>query len=130
MRASAVTGAPRRLLTSAAALGISDEVEALGLKGSKRRKSRKLGEDYAPTMRPLLVEDMPKIIQALRQTSSKKILERLLGRIKLTEDAKALRQLLRLRILSMLGVLIEDYTEDVEVIILVRSFECAFVREF
>lgn len=29
-----------------AALGISDEVEKLGLKGNKRRKSKKLDEDY------------------------------------------------------------------------------------
>lgn len=103
------------------ALGISDEVEALGLKGNKRRKSKKLGEDYTPTMRPLLADDMPKIIQALRQTSSKKILERLLNRIKITEDAKALRQLLRLRILSTLGTLVEDYRDDVEITILILN---------
>ncbi|KZV82202.1 hypothetical protein EXIGLDRAFT_843951 [Exidia glandulosa HHB12029] len=101
------------------ALGISDEVEELGLKGNKRRKSRKLDVDYMPAIRPLQYDDMPKIVQALRQTSARKILERILGRIKITEDAKALRSLLRLRILSTLGVLFEDYSEDVEIIILI-----------
>jgi histone-lysine N-methyltransferase SETD2 len=30
-------------------LGISDEVEKLGLKGNKRKKSRKLDEDFTVT---------------------------------------------------------------------------------
>jgi len=64
------------------ALGISDEVEKLGLKGSKKKKSKKLDEDYAPILKPLQEKDVPKVIQAIRQTSSRKVLLKLLTRIK------------------------------------------------
>lgn len=66
------------------ALGISDEVEKLGLKGSKKRKSKKLDEDYAPILKPLQEKDVPKVIQAIRQTSSRKVLMKLLTRIKVS----------------------------------------------
>jgi hypothetical protein len=66
------------------ALGISDEVEKLGLKGSKKRKSKKLDEDYAPILKPLQEKDVPKVIQAIRQTSSRKVLLKLLTRIKVS----------------------------------------------
>lgn len=68
--------------THVPALGISDEVEKLGLKGSKKKKSRKLDEDYAPILKPLQEKDVPKVIQAIRQTSSRKVLSKLLTRIK------------------------------------------------
>lgn len=103
------------------ALGITDEVEALGLKGNKKRKGKKLDEDYMPAIRPLKDNEMYKVMQAIKQTSSKKILQRLLGRIKVTEDIKALRQLLRLRVLSALGTILEDYPEDDEMKILVLN---------
>lgn len=35
------------------ALGITDEVEALGLKGSKKKKGRKLDEDYMVRIRAI-----------------------------------------------------------------------------
>ena len=35
-----------------AALGISDEVDRLGLKGSKKKKSKKLDEDWMVTIVP------------------------------------------------------------------------------
>jgi [histone H3]-lysine36 N-trimethyltransferase len=68
------------------ALGISDEVEKLGLKGSKKKKSRKLDEDYAPILKPLQEKDVPKVIQAIRQTSSRKVLLKLLTRIKVNDQ--------------------------------------------
>lgn len=80
------------------ALGITDEVEKLGLKGNKRKKGRKLDEDYMvclvnvpfflllivfqPELKPLLEKDIPKLVQAIRQTQSKKVLFKLLTRIK------------------------------------------------
>ena len=67
------------------ALGISDEVEKLGLKGSKKKKSKKLDEDYAPILKPLQEKDVPKVIQAVRQTSSRKVLLKLLTRIKVRD---------------------------------------------
>ena len=57
-------------------------MEKLGLKGSKRKKSKKLDEDYAPILKPLQDKDVPKVIQAIRQTSSRKVLFKLLTRIK------------------------------------------------
>lgn len=84
---------------STAALGISEEVAVLGLKGSKKRKSKKLDEDFIvrfiarlleptqtfpfqPTLKPLIEKDIPKVVQALRQTQSRKVLMKLLTRIK------------------------------------------------
>jgi hypothetical protein len=37
------------------ALGITDEVEKLGLKGNKKKKSRKLDEDFMVTVSPSCV---------------------------------------------------------------------------
>lgn len=68
------------------ALGITDEVEKLGLKGSKKKKSKKLDEDYAPVLKPLQEKDVPKVIQAIRQTSSRKVLLKLLTRIKVNDQ--------------------------------------------
>jgi hypothetical protein len=68
------------------ALGITDDVEKLGLKGSKKRKSKKLDEDYAPVLKPLQDKDVPKVIQAIRQTSSRKVLLKLLTRIKVNDQ--------------------------------------------
>ena len=71
------------------ALGITDEVEKFGLKGNKKRKSKKLDEDYAPVLKPLQDKDVPKVIQAIRQTSSRKVLLKLLTRIKVNDQCSA-----------------------------------------
>ncbi|KAH7099401.1 histone methyltransferase [Auriculariales sp. MPI-PUGE-AT-0066] len=68
------------------ALGIADEVALLGLKGSRKKQGKRLGEDYMPEPRPLAYDDMPKIVQALRQATSRKIMERLLARVSLFEE--------------------------------------------
>ena len=83
------------------ALGIADEVDRLGLKGSKKKKSKKLDEDWMvraagnpcscastearilqPILKPLVLKEVPKVIQAMRQTQSRKVLVKLLTRIK------------------------------------------------
>ncbi|TFY61091.1 hypothetical protein EVJ58_g4716 [Rhodofomes roseus] len=104
------------------ALGISEEVAVLGLKGSKKRKSKKLDEDFIPTLKPLIEKDIPKVVQALRQTQSRKVLIKLLTRIKMTEDQPALRQLMRLRGFSVMTNILEDYSTDAEVSI--SAIEC------
>ena len=118
------------------ALGITDEVEKLGLKGNKRRKSKKLDEDYAPILKPLQDKDVPKVIQAIRQTSSRKVLLKLLTRIKvhdrrlaqivrllntfqITEDKSPLRQLMRLRGFTLMTNILQDYPSDPGIQILV-----------
>lgn len=46
VRASYLGSLQSKPYLGSAALGITDEVEQLGLKGSKKRKSKKLDEDY------------------------------------------------------------------------------------
>ncbi|THH13484.1 hypothetical protein EW146_g6736 [Bondarzewia mesenterica] len=104
------------------ALGISDEVDRLGLKGSKKKKSKKLDEDFVPILKPLLEKEAPKVIQAMRQTQSRKVLLKLLTRIKITEDLSALRQLMRLRAFSLMTNVMDDYAKDVEMQML--AVEC------
>ncbi|KAF9228124.1 hypothetical protein BS17DRAFT_745368 [Gyrodon lividus] len=99
------------------ALGISDEVEKYGLKGSKKKKSKKLDEDYMPELKPLVEKDIPKLVQAVRQTSSKKVLCKLLTRIKITENDAALRQIMRLRGFSLMTNILQDHAKDAEVTI-------------
>ncbi|KAG8215170.1 hypothetical protein J3R82DRAFT_8679, partial [Butyriboletus roseoflavus] len=100
------------------ALGITDEVEKLGLKGNKKRKGKKLDEDYMPELKPLVEKDIPKVVQAVRQTQSKKVLSKLLTRIKITENEAALRQIMRLRGFSLMTNILQDHVKDVEVTIL------------
>ncbi|KAH7882045.1 hypothetical protein F5I97DRAFT_1817718 [Phlebopus sp. FC_14] len=97
------------------ALGITEEVEMLGLKGSKKKKSRKLeDEDYNPILKPLVEKDIAKVVQAIRQTQSRKVLLKLLTRIKITENEAALRQIMRLRGFSLMNNILEDNAKDLE----------------
>ena len=86
------------------ALGITEEVEKLGLKGSKKKKGKKLDEDFIvslasavhhmllnsipqPDLKPIFFKDIPKVVQAMRQTQSRKVLVKLLTRIKVRSAA-------------------------------------------
>ncbi|KAH7907254.1 hypothetical protein BJ138DRAFT_522413 [Hygrophoropsis aurantiaca] len=104
------------------ALGITDEVDRLGLKGSKKKKSKKLDEDYMPELKPLLEKDTPKVVQAIRQTQSKKVLFKLLTRIRITEDQAALRQIMRLRGFSLMTNILEDHAKDIDIV--VAALQC------
>ncbi|TFY70770.1 hypothetical protein EVG20_g2227 [Dentipellis fragilis] len=104
------------------ALGISDEVDRLGLKGNKKKRGKKLDEDYVPILKPLVEKDIPKVIQAMRQTQSRKVLFKLLTRIKISEDESALRQLMRLRGFSLMTNVMDDYGDDNEIRLL--AVEC------
>ncbi|KAL4077501.1 hypothetical protein J3A83DRAFT_4356538 [Scleroderma citrinum] len=97
------------------ALGITDEVEKLGLKGSKKKKSKKLDEDYLPEVKPLAEKDVPKVVQAMRQTQSKKVLLKLLTRIRLTDNEAAMRQIMRLRGFSLMNNILSDYAKDIDI---------------
>ncbi|KAH9984712.1 hypothetical protein BJV77DRAFT_1062120 [Russula vinacea] len=100
------------------ALGIADEVDRLGLKGSKKKKSKKLDEDWMPILKPLALKEVPKVIQAMRQTQSRKVLVKLLTRIKMSEDQSALRQMMRLRGFSLMTNIMDDYEKDLEILML------------
>lgn len=104
------------------ALGITEAVEALGLKGSKKKKSRKLDEDYFPELTPIELPDVPKVSSALRQASSnRRIISKLLERILLTEEVAVQRALLRLHGFSLMSTLLHEYPDDEEIMISVSS---------
>ncbi|KAG6902637.1 hypothetical protein C0995_013762 [Termitomyces sp. Mi166 len=99
------------------ALGITDEADLMEVKGNKKRRGKKIDDpDFMPTMKPLVEKDIPKVIQAIRQTQSRKVLLKLLTRIKLTEDQAALRQIMRLRGFSLMTNVLEDHKTDIELI--------------
>ncbi|KAF8332013.1 uncharacterized protein EI90DRAFT_3056248 [Cantharellus anzutake] len=99
------------------ALGITEDVEQLGLKGSRRRKSRKLDEDYVPPLKPISEEDVPTLCQAIRaaSSSSKNMLPHLLNRLKVTEDTNALRGMMRLRGFSLMTTLLGENEHDLNI---------------
>ncbi|KAH9852920.1 hypothetical protein C2E23DRAFT_824133 [Lenzites betulinus] len=108
------------------ALGISEEVEKFGLKGSKKKKGKKLDEDFIPDLKPIVLKDVPKVVQAMRQTQSRKVLVKLLTRIKLTEELACLRQVMRLRGFSVITNILDDYNNDVEVQTLAMECMCTW----
>lgn len=72
------------LLTSCpyAALGIANQVEALGLRGTKKKNGKKLDIDFDPIMEPIKDEEVAKVAAAIKQAVSiKRILVRLLQRV-------------------------------------------------
>lgn len=92
-------------------------------------------------MKPITEKEVPKVVQAIRQTTSRKVLIKLLTRIKvryenvmysesllttsqITEDASALRQIMRLRGYSLMTNVLEDYESDLEMITIVCYLHC------
>lgn len=64
------------------ALGI-DDAELQSLKGTKKRKGKKIDDpDFMPMMKPVVEKEVPKVVQAIKQTQSKKMLLKLLTRLK------------------------------------------------
>lgn len=101
------------------ALGIAEEVEALGLKGSKKKKGRKLDEDFTPTLHPVRLEEVPKVSSAIRQAlQTRRILEKLLTRVQMTTDEEVQRNLLRLHGLNLMNNILREYEKDIHVITL------------
>ncbi|KAF9078295.1 hypothetical protein BDP27DRAFT_1565 [Rhodocollybia butyracea] len=101
------------------ALGITDDAELQELKGTKKKKGKKIDDpDFMPQMRPVTEKEVPTVVQAIRQTQSKKMLFKLLTRLKITEEPGALRQVMRLRGYSLMKNILEDYMKDVEILTL------------
>ncbi|GAA5985214.1 hypothetical protein JCM11641_003634 [Rhodosporidiobolus odoratus] len=101
------------------ALGITEEVEALGLKGSKKKKGRKLDEDFVPTLYPIQLDEVPKVSAAMRQAiQTRRILEKLLTRVQMTIDEEVQRNLLRLHGLNLMHNILREYPSDIQVITL------------
>ncbi|KAF8064009.1 histone methyltransferase [Lyophyllum atratum] len=105
------------------ALGITDEADLMELKGSKKKKGKKIDDpDFMPILKPIVEKDVPKVVQAIRQTQSRKVLYKLLTRIKMSDDQAALRQIMRLRGYSLMTNVLDDHVSDAELIQL--ALEC------
>ncbi|EAU87663.2 histone-lysine N-methyltransferase [Coprinopsis cinerea okayama7 len=102
------------------ALGITDEDDVAALKGTKKKKGKKIDDpDFMPSVKPIVEKEVPKVVQAIRQTSNRKVLYKLLTRIKITDDQAALRQIMRLRGYSVMKNVLEDYVADLDLVELV-----------
>jgi len=60
-------------------------------------------------------KEVPKVVNAIRQTTSRKILQKLLQRIKMTDDQDVLRQTTRLRGLTLMTSTLKEYKDDAEI---------------
>ncbi|KAJ7057984.1 histone methyltransferase, partial [Mycena amicta] len=106
------------------ALGITDEDELMALKGTKKKKGKKLDDiDFMPTLNPILTPQLPKIINALRQTSSRALIMKLLTRFSLTTEEGTLREMLRLRCMTLMKQLLDDhYPKHLDIIGIIIDF--------
>lgn len=110
------------------ALGITDEVEKMQLKGTKKKKSKKLGEDFNPTLSPMAEEDVPVVASAIRQaTSNRSVVIKLLERINMTEDQRIQKQLMRLHGFSLMSTVLHEFDTDDEIILQVRRNAFTFI---
>lgn len=63
----------------------------------------------------MMEKEVPKVINAIRQTTSRKILQKLLQRVKMTDDQDVLRQVTRLRGLTLMTPTLKEYKDDIEI---------------
>ncbi|KAH6904496.1 histone-lysine N-methyltransferase [Coprinopsis sp. MPI-PUGE-AT-0042] len=98
------------------ALGITDEADVAELKGTKKKKGKKIDDlDFMPSVKPIVETEVPKVVQAIRQTQNRKVLNKLLMRVQITDDQAALRQIMRLRGYSVMKTVLDDYSEDLDI---------------
>ncbi|TIB74482.1 SET domain-containing protein [Wallemia mellicola] len=99
------------------ALGITpEEIFQHQLKGSRKKKSKKLDEDYELTLKPMVLTDVPKVITAVRQSSTnRKILIKLLQRMRMTEEIDIQRQMMRMHGFAIHSSLLSEYPDDEEI---------------
>nr|GAT56044.1 histone methyltransferase [Mycena chlorophos] len=106
------------------ALGITDEDDIIALKGSKKKKGKKIDdEDFAPTLSAITVAQLPKIIAALRQAPSRHFVVKLLTRFSMTTEEGTLREMLRLRCMTLMKQLLDDhYPKNLDIITTIIGF--------
>ncbi|WVR09631.1 hypothetical protein IAU60_006704 [Kwoniella sp. DSM 27419] len=101
------------------ALGITDEVEANGMKGSRKKKSRQLDEDFVPVLRPIAEPEVQKVAAAIRQSmENRTMMSRLLQRVKMTEEPAIQRQLGRMHGFSLMSMILSELADDREIVLL------------
>ncbi|KAJ7730702.1 histone methyltransferase [Mycena maculata] len=104
------------------ALGITDSAEVMALKGTKKKKGKKLDDpDFLPELRAIQPAEVPTIMQAVRQTQNREMIVKLLTRFHLTTDEPSQREMMRLRCFSLMKNVLEDYASDSEVVTLVLA---------
>ncbi|KAH8917089.1 SET domain-containing protein [Atractiella rhizophila] len=100
------------------ALGITEEVEQLSLKGSKKKKGKKMDDDYIPILKPIVLKETPKVASGVRQSvNSRRILTKLLSRIRMTADGAVQKQLMRLHGFSLMNSVLDEWPADVDIIL-------------
>ncbi|CAD6979448.1 hypothetical protein A4X06_0g2348 [Tilletia controversa] len=100
------------------ALGIEEEVDALDAKGRKGKKAKHLDEDYTPIMRPIQIEEAGTVVSAIKQaTSNRRVLEKLLSRVIMTEDVIVQKAMVRLHGFVLLSGVIDEWRDEADVVV-------------
>ncbi|KAL9931781.1 hypothetical protein V8E36_009331 [Tilletia maclaganii] len=100
------------------ALGIEDEVNALDAKGRKGKKAKHLDEDYTPVMRPIKPDEAGTVVSAIKQaTSNRRVLEKLLSRVIMTEDVNVHKTMVRLHGFVLLSGVMDEWRDEAEVVL-------------
>ncbi|KAE8213810.1 hypothetical protein CF327_g2710 [Tilletia walkeri] len=100
------------------ALGIEEEVDALDAKGRKGKKAKHLDEDYNPIMRPIKLEEAGTVVSAIKQaTSNRRVLEKLLSRVVMTEDVNVHKAMVRLHGFVLLSGVMDEWRDEADVVL-------------
>ncbi|PWN35572.1 SET domain-containing protein, partial [Meira miltonrushii] len=104
------------------ALGITEEVDRLEARGTRKKKSRHLDEDFNPTLRPMEEDEVAKMITAIRQAASNRtILQKLITRIHMTSDTDVQRNLVQLHGFVLMAGILDEWKDDKEIVLLVMG---------
>ncbi|MCO5598683.1 hypothetical protein L7F22_052781 [Adiantum nelumboides] len=104
------------------ALGITEEVNRLEARGTRKKKSRHLDEDFNPTLRPMEEDEVAKMITAIRQAASNRtILQKLITRIHMTSDTDVQRNLVQLHGFVLMAGILDEWKDDKEIVLLVMG---------
>lgn len=102
------------------ALGIADEVEETGAKGSRRKRGKRLDLDFIPQMRPIKEHEATRVMTAARQAGPKReILEKLLRRMEMTTDVNVQKSLVKLHGFILMQFLLEQWWNDRDMVLLI-----------
>ncbi|TCD67121.1 histone methyltransferase set2 [Steccherinum ochraceum] len=104
------------------ALGITEEVEQLGLKGSKKKKGKKLDATRTTSLAHAQTPTGEGGAEGRPGTPSNSEPEGFVQAIDTCQEQSALRQIMRLRGFSVMTNILEDYSDDIE--ILTVAVEC------
>ncbi|KAE8225332.1 hypothetical protein CF319_g1916 [Tilletia indica] len=100
------------------ALGIEEEVDALDAKGRKGKKAKHLDEDYNPIMKPIKLEEAGTVVSAIKQaTSNRRVLEKLLSRVVMTEDVNVHKAMVRLHGFVLLSGVMDEWRDEADVVL-------------